>query len=1320
MARSDPAVEAHLEWLGFVQPTGLVVSATALARAGAILPRLDSEGQALLEASIEKRSAQAGEESEPLIVDFERFARAVLGWTFASKFYAGAGGQPIPAELTVPLPDYGETLSPDIAVREPSALDGEPAWQLLVGLLEPGQDFDCIEPGRRLEATTHGRMERLLRETGVPAGLMCNGRALRLICAPPAESSGWLDFQVREMLTTAGRPICAAMRLLLSQQRLLTLPTTQRLAALLADSRRFQNEVSERLSVQVLHALYELLRGFQAADDASGGTLLQHVLAEQRDEVYRGLLTVLLRLVFLLYAEERGMLPAEQTFERSYSLAALHERLRADEAAHPDTMSQRYGAWAQLVALFRMVHDGASATQLQMPARHGVLFDPDRFHFLEGRTGLRQTHERIEPPLVPDQTVYRVLESLLVLDGERLSYRALDVEQIGSVYETMMGFTLQLATGRSVAIRSGDRHGAASVVDLDELAALAPAKRAKAIEEQAKRKLSPKQTSALREAAELEELHAALLAVIDTAATPEIAPVGALLLQPSEERRRSGSHYTPRSLTEPIVRTTLQPLLARLRGPDRQPPHPEQVLELKVCDPAMGSGAFLVEACRQLAAAVLEGWAAHGGRPELPPDEDERIYAMRLVAQRCLYGVDRNPMAVDLAKMSLWLATLAREHPLTFVDHALRTGDSLVGLTRRQIEAFDWKQSAERFAAIRIREHLERVAELRRQIREAKDDTSDFGLRDMWDEAQAEMAQVRLIGDLVISAFFCGSKERERQARRAKLADAIAEGRLEEHRWIAEEMGDAHRPLRPFHWEVELPEVFDRENPGFDAIVGNPPFGGHVTVVGGNPLYYTEWLRRIHGDTGGKCDVVAHFYRRAFDLIREGGTLGLIATNTIGQGDTRQSGLQWICTHGGHVYAARKRVKWPGAAAVVVSVVHVSRGEADVVPELDGRPVGRISSYLFAGGGDEQPARLAANAGKSFQGSIVLGMGFTFDDTDAKGVATPLAEMRRLIAENPANAEVIFPYIGGEEVNTSPTHSHHRSVINFGERSEQECRARWPQLMAIVEEKVKPDRLRSAETSRSSHGRRAVVWWQHYHQAKELYAAIAPLDRVLVTARVSESAAFTLVSSGTVYSEQVIVFPFDTYAAFCALQSRAHEIWARFFGSSMKDDLRYTPSDCFETFPFPEHWESDPSLEQAGRAYYEHRATLMVANDEGLTKTYNRFHDPGEHDPGIERLRQLHAEMDRAVLRAYGFDHIPTGCEFLLDYEIDEQEWRNRRKPYRYRWPDAVQEEVLARLIELNGRRAAQERRSGAAAAGRDGGRRRRAAAGATQAEGLF
>ena len=1417
MARLDPQIAAHLEWIGFVRPTGLVVSAPALVKAGALLNRHDAEGQQLLRGCVEeprhgRDAAGAATEPEPRLPDFRAFASSVLGWNFSPAGYAGSEEAPIPPDLEAVLPEGGEVLRPDFAVRadpvgrasaarpesavresaagyspaashetgaghgaerERAAANGASSWQLLVRVCEPGEDFDHVTRGRSrasggLEASPHGRMERLLRNTGVAAGLLFNGTALRLISAPRGESSGWLDFRVADMLPTAGRPISTAMRLLLGQTRLLSVPRPKRLAALLEDSRKYQNEVSERLAEQVLHALYELLRGFQAAHDTSKGALLREPLADNPDEVYRGLLTVVLRLVFLLYAEERDMLPQDETFLGAYSLAGLYERLREDAALHPDTMDQRFGGYAQLLALFRMVHDGARAGAMRLPPRHGALFDPDRYRFLEGRGagGARQIDERIDPPLVPDGTIHRVLEKLIVLDGERISYRALDVEHVGSVYETMMGFRLETAEGLTVAIRAAKKQGAPAAVNLNRLLDQPPATRAKWLQERTDRKLTDRLRRAAGDAGTMEALHAALDPVIDRNATPDLVPGGAMVLQPSEERRRSGSHYTPRELTEPIVRAALAPIFDRLRAEGDGPLRPEQILDLKVCDPAMGSGAFLVEACRQLGDALVAAWLAHDAMPVIPPDENEIIFARRQVAQRCLYGVDRNPKAVDLAKLSLWLVTLAKDHPLTFLDHALRPGDALVGLSRRQLDAFHWKDDAKPFQAgfeaMRAREHLVRASELRRRIREADDSVSEMELRHLCDDARFETDNVRVLGDLALAAFFEGSKPKQREDLRRQFGDAVQRGEMHTYAGWLEELRRKEPPLAPFHWEIEFPEVFDRENPGFDAVVGNPPFAGKNTVAAANVAGYPDWLKQVHEESHGNADLVAHFFRRAFGLLRMGGTSGLIATNTIAQGDTRSTGLRWICNNGGEIYRARRRVKWPGLAAVVVSVLHVHKGDFSGVKLLDGETVDTITAFLFHRGGHDDPARLKANAGKSFVGSYVLGMGFTFDDTDTKGVATPLAEMHRLIAEEPRSREAIFPYIGGEEVNSSPTHAHHRYVINFrdyplrreelgglwAETDEEQRRewlrrgivpldypkpvaADWPELLAIVEERVKPERL----AQKDKVGREK--WWQFLRSRPELHTAIARLDRVLLISRIGNAFAFTFLPRDIVYNEKTIIFPFEDFRVFATLQSRIHEVWTRFLSSTLKDDLQYTPSDCFDTFPFPggtpraserdvndldiransvslsaqegaltdrpsrpEVWLTTPDLESIGSTYYALRADLMSRHDEGLTKTYNRFHDPDEADPEIANLRELHAAMDRAVLDAYGWTDIPTDCEFLLDYEIDEEDWGTRKKPYRYRWPDDVRDEVLARLLELNAERADQEALAGMSGAG--------------------
>ena len=349
---------------------------------------------------------------------------------------------------------------------------------------------------------------------------------------------------------------------------------------------------------------------------------------------------------------------------------------------------------------------------------------------------------------------------------------------------------------------------------------------------------------------------------------------------------------------------------------------------------------------------------------------------------------------------------------------------------------------------------------------------------------------------------------------------------------------------------------------------------------------------------------------------------------------------------------------------------------------LDGKPVEKITAFLFHAGGNNDPQRLIANQNKSFIGSIVLGMGFTFDDGNTN--ATPIAEMYRLIEKDPRNQERIFPYIGGEEVNSSPTHDHDRYVLNFGEMSEEEARE-WQDLISIVEDKVKPERMKN---NREGYRR---YWWQYGEKRVELWKAIAQLDRVLVRSLTSKHFCFTFLKDGYVYDQTLIVFALPRFSTFVVMSSRFHEVWANFFGASLEDRPRYNIVDCFETFPFPENWETNPELESIGQEYYEFRAALMIRNNQGLTATYNRFHDPEEDDADILKLRQLHIQMDTAVLAAYGWTDISTICEFRLDYEDEEpsdtqptEGKRQRKKPWRYRWPEATHDEVLARLLELN------------------------------------
>jgi hypothetical protein len=1288
----DPAIVAHQEWLGYVQPIGLVVSIPAMLDANIrINQNVAPDHRRFLEAL----PTDSVGEPIPEAADFSQFAQTVLGWSEAD-LYGAPGAAPLPENLEVPLPDYSETLRPTYALREFEPAGNAREWILLIKVLPMGTDFDAAEEegSRHWQASPQAKFERLLRQTQIPIGLLFNGRQIRLVYAPEKELSGYATFKLAEMVKVAGRPIFAAFHMLLCFERLYSVDERERLPAILENSRKYQNVVSTQLASQVLQALYELLRGFQAADDQAHGQLLHDVLAKDPDHVYRGLLTTLLRMVFVLFAEDRGLLSTDPVFANFYSITGLYERLRIDDGRYPDTMDQRYGAWAQLLTLFRLIYRGGSHAAMRIPAREGYLFDPDRYLFLEGR---RTANDEVSVPRVPDGVLFRVLSKLMLLDGERISYRTLAVEQIGSVYEAIMGFELHVASGPSIAIKPVKRQGAPTTINLAGLLQTAPEKRLKWFTDETDQKLTGKAADLLKSAATIDDLMTTLERKIDSAVTPGIVAKGAMIFQPSNERRRSGSHYTPSSLTGPIVEVALDPVLKQL-GDN---PTPAQILNLKICDPAMGSGAFLVETCRQLGSALSRAWHTHNERPVLPPDEDEVLHAQRQIAQRCLYGVDKNPMATDLAKLSLWLATLAKDHPFTFLDHSLRAGDSLVGLTRKQIAAFHWNPSAQMsMVEQRVRKTIETVSNYRQQIYAARDDVPYALLKQKLDAAEDALNLPRQIGDAVVASFFAGEKAKDRENIRALLSNQLTDD-LRDHGFLAVDgaidkaiakLKTGTKSIHPFHWELEFPEVFAVDDHGvqtggFDAIIGNPPFLGGKRISTEFGDSYRDWLSTTHSNSNSSADLVAHFFRTAFDLLRQGGCLGLIATNTIAQGDTRYTGLRWICSHGGTIYRARKRLKWPGQAAVIVSVVHAAKGPIRGPFVLDNRSVPLITAYLFHAGGHEDPARLLSNNGSSYIGTIALGMGFTFDDQCTNGEASSLAEMNRVLEIDPANSARIKSYLGGEEVNDSPIQAGHRYIIDFGNLSEEDA-CQWPDLLRIVVEKVKPyrDGLKR-DVYRNK-------WWQFGEKQTALYTAMQNLNRVLAISRVGQQGAFTFLDKNQVFADSLVVFCISSFNGFCTLQSRVHEVWARFMASSMKDDLRYTPSDCFETFPFPETYESTAPLEVAGRVYYEFRAEMMIGRDEGLTRTYNRFHDPNEDSADIQRLRELHAAMDRAVLDAYGWRDIQPVCGFFPEFDDEDEEdegGRPKKKKFRYRLPDEIHDEVLARLLDLNRERALEE-----------------------------
>jgi hypothetical protein len=1285
MAPDVPTInrDADLEWLDLIRPTGLVLSPTVIKERGLVPERQTGADSAGLATCL------GGQEGPALPEPWRLFAE-ILGWD--AGFVAGApGGAPLPDDLAFAVPEHETTLFPDWAVQ---GFGGDAPWQLLVRLEPAGVDPDRRGESDGWEASPHQRFERLLRETGVLVGVLISDHELRLIYAPKGETSGWLAFPLRSLATVAGRPMLAGLKLVLGRFRLFNAPADQRLRALLKASRDAQAAVSTELSAQVLGALHELLRGLNGAEPA----LIQGLAEHRSDHLYEGLLAVLLRLVFILYAEDRDLLPSATDgrsrglYEQSYSVRGLFAGLVEDAALNPDTMEERLGGWGRLLALFRLIHKGHASGFIR--ARRGKLFDPDVFPFLEGRS------EPADPPRViklSDGCLLRILEGLMTLPDprsrvrQRLSYRTLDVEQIGSVYETIMGFTVQSAPGRVLAIKAGKHNRTPVFADLDQLAALRPAERARHLKEVCKRDgtLPRSVATALGQAAGAAALAAALDPIADERGSPRRSALGAgtPILQPTEERRRTGSHYTPRDLTEPIVRHALRPILERL-GTDAAP---AQILDLKVCDPAMGSGAFLVEACRQLAERLVAAWARHPGtRPPIPADEDEDLLARRLIAQRCLYGVDKNPMAVDLARLSLWLATLARDHEFTFLDHALKAGDSLVGLDLDQIEALHWdvRGSDAQLTMTRLytRERLQKVERLRAEIREAGEDASEDDLRPILLRAQAQLADPKLLGDAVIAAFFKGAKAKEREAVRAEVQAAVeTDGPGWRHR-LSPLLAD--RSVAAFHWPLEFPEVFDRPNAGFDTIIGNPPYLGGTKISAVISSTYFDWLAADILEGGDKADLIAYFFRRIFSAVRNMGTLGILATSSITEGDTRKAALSWVRQNNGQIYRASKKALWPGEANVHFHSFNVAKGFAFSPCELDGYEVTSINSFLRDSAVDFAPSRLRANMHMCFEGFVPYGDGFIVNEGPDSAYAN---------VKSDELAAVTYPYLGGLDVTESPHIRPSRKIIYLAQMGEHEVRNRFPEIYSVLKETVRPYRL-----SKSQRVAKAP-WWQFLWPRPGLFRRMAFVRSIVVTSRVSKHHAFVRTSSDVLPSTRLSVITSDDFHFFAIIQSRIHETWANYFRASRGATSNYAPKDCFETFPFPSESDGGGILDAVGEAYHRFRAELMVARDKGLTRTYNDFHDRSlRNDREIDRLRELHHAMDQAVLRAYGWDDLAEAAEPIFLDEGNEDEFAYQGRLF---WPSEFRDEVLARLLALNAERHADEVRRGVAP--RQGGRGR-------------
>ena len=1235
----------------------------------------------------------------------------------------------LPESISVSIPEHEVTLLPDYAVVNGQD-DGLPL--MFVTVYPPDTDLSLRVKGDSWAASPVERMVELCRARDVRLGLVTDGERWTLVDAPIGGVTSNASWYAR---LWGQEPITLQAFVNLLGIRRFFVDDSERLPSLLDESLKLQEEVNDALGEQVRRAVEVLVQRLDRADLDLNRELLTGV---EPTEIYEAALTVMMRVVFLLSAEERGLLLLDdEAYQTNYAVSTLRMHLRAESE---EILERRQDAWSRLLAIFRAVYGGIEHETLKLPALGGSLFDPDRFPFLEGRSKGTTWKEHPAAPLpIDNRTVLLLLDAVQLIEGRTLSYRGLDIEQIGYVYEGLLERTVVRAHEVTLDL-DATKSAKNPWVTLDELESTALAGRsavqalledrtgssssrvkndlAKSVDEAAADRL----LTACHGSQTLRDRIRPYLHFLrmDRWGYPLVYPDGTFMVTAGMNRRETGTHYTPKSLTESIVKETLEPLV--YVGPADGMPRKDwrlrpsgELLDLKICDPTMGSGAFLVQVCRWLSERLVEAWdeAETAGQAitsdgevvdeigELEPlrddAEDRMLVARRLIAERCLYGIDMNPLAVELAKLSIWLITLAKGRPFGFLDHNLRCGDSLLGIHDLDqllyLEVAPGKNSSKKLFATKIDAAVERALELRAELRSHPTrDIRDVELMASLDErARQELEIPQFIADAFVGDLLAGSTKPDMIALSIEAGKAIDDPDAHTAPLIRRAQNGLHTdrphgqpPRRSFHWPLEFPEAFQRGHSGFNAMVGNPPFiyGKNITrTLGGS---YNTYLTNQTPNSTKNVDISAHFLFRAFTIVNESGCVGLICTSSIAEGDTRKGGLVQVQAHGASIYSAHSRMPWPGKANVLICIIHLFADLWKGTSYLNGKPVSAISSYLTSVKEGWSPVALNANKKLATRGVVPNGSGFFLTRDEAE----------RLLNADNRYEDVIMPFLVGEDLNSTPDQSAGRFIINFWDWTFEES-SRYPDALEIVRAKVKPHR----DTLGPGKKKIKENWWLYEAAGKDMFVSLGTskfkyykgdvhgrFDKAIAIARVSKTGAFTLVNTHNVFAE-VIVFASDNVALFAILQSNIHVAFAWEQAGKMKNDLRYSPSLCFLPFPLPE--TDDTTLHSLGSELFDRRTEMMQDLHIGLTKFYKEFHNPWNADTRLVELRRLQAEIDRRVATAYCWSDLDLGHEF---HEVAYLPDGDR---LRFTISEQARFTVLKKLAALNKERYQEEQASG-------------------------
>lgn len=1184
--------------------------------------------------------------------------------------------------------------------------------RFFVDVLAPDTDFEKPLEGDKWPASFVEKMTLLCRSQKVRYGLLTNGDKWTIVSAPIGATSGTATWYSR--LWRYEPVTLKAFQTLLGVRRCFG-PESETLDTLLDSSLNSYEEVTNTLGEQVRRAVEVLIQSLDSADQDRNRELLDGI---PPSELYDASVTVMMRLVFLLCAEERGLLLlGDPIYDQFYAVATLRAQL-AEEAGKlgPEVLERRHDAWSRLLATFRAVYGGIEHEALRLPPLGGSLFDPDKYPFLEGRKADSSWKDSEAAPLpIDNRTVLLLLTALQILEQKggalHLSYRALDVEQIGHVYEGLLDSTVSRVPTESLALM-GSKQTKSTLLSLLELEA-ERIKSTDSLSSYLEEKIERKPAALLRalNATMSDHEYGTLLLACggDEALATRIKPffhllqmdiwghplvykTGSYAVTKGLDRKETGTHYTPKHITEAVVQNTLEPLL--YDGPVCNSKKdtwvlkkPHEILNLKICDPAMGSAAFLVQACRWIAEHLVMSWElaekagekiGSSGVPSNHPNHsedilptgthDRLIIAKRLVAEKCLYGVDINPMAVELSKLSMWLVTMSKGKPFEFLDDKFVVGNSVIGINKlEQLQKFNLKSELSDGPNLftsalskRLKNVVhERIETINRSSLTIFDVHNKSSLRNI---ALQKVYPLSCLADVLVETTLVNCKNMKSLS--SSLGRVVSQINLNKDDLNVHQFFEGKYKFKFFHWPIEFPEVFQGDNQGFDSIIGNPPFAGgkRISLRLGEDIF--QYFKYEVGKSVGTTDLCVFFLRRCSSLLKKGGTLGLITSDIVSQGDSRVTGLEYLTNSDFVIYRAISSMDWPGQAGVKISHLHIYRGSWTGDFILDDKIVPSISSYLRDGSSNSSnPQSLRQNKDICFTGHYLMGQGFIIT----------LEQYQELMDNNPDSKAVIFDYLIGDDLNNALPETISAKAINFDDLPLEDCQNRYPRLLSIIEASVKSEREALEDCPEKT------FWWKYARRRPALSKALIGKNRTLVIPFTAKYVIPCFVQSQTILAHPLVVIPDERYSTFAVLQSSIHLIWVWRYCSTNLNQLRYTTKTVLLTFPFPRD-EARVYVEDVGNQFYklreETRLHLNISNND----LFNLVHSEKEDRKEIIFLRESMRLLDEAVARAYGWTDIDL-----------EHGFHQTKQGIRYTISETASQVVLERLLNLNQEIASRE-----------------------------